>query len=294
MRLLLIIDLGKPIMQKIVVAFDSLHFSESALRYAIYLGHQTKAYLVGVFLDNPSYNSFFTVSDTFSEDDDDVATQKKIKSLKRKDGTARANGLKRFATECSAAAIRYTIHKDNFDPNDLIRETIFADLLIINVHQKFAASPQEAPSSFIRSLLKNTHCPVLLIPDSFAPIGAITVLYNGDPSSVLALKMFNYLFPNFDQLRTQILCAQESDSSDQIPNAQMMKEWVQQHFSTIDYEVLPDSSKKQLLEKLKDKHAHSLIIAGAYQRSMVSMLLHPSLADSIIRQQNNPLFIAHY
>src|SRR5689334_13633961 len=239
-------------MQKIVVAFDSLHFSESALKYAIYLGCQCRAYLVGVFLDNPSYQSFFTVTDTFSEDDDEVATQKKIKSLKRKDDVRKANGLKRFERECNAAAINYTIHKDNFYPNDLIRETMFADLLIINAHQKFAESPQQAPSAFIRGLLKNTHCPVLLIPDSFTPIEAITVLYNGDPSSVLALKMFNYLFPNFNELRTQIIYAHAPGSPEQIPEAQMMKEWVRQHFSSVDYEVLLNSSKKQLLEKLKD------------------------------------------
>jgi hypothetical protein len=52
-------------MQKIIVAFDSLHFSESALRYAMYLGRPGKAYLARVFLDNPSYSSFFTVDDTF-------------------------------------------------------------------------------------------------------------------------------------------------------------------------------------------------------------------------------------
>jgi len=280
-------------MHKIVVAFDSLHFSESALQYAIYLGRQRKTNLVGVFLDNPSYNSFFTLADTFSEDDDDVATKKKVTRLKRKDSLTKANGLKRFETECSAAAIRYLIHTDNFDSNDLIRETIFADLLIIEAHEKFTASLQ-APSSFIRNLLKNTHCPVLLVPDSFTAIESVTVLYNGDPSSVLALKMFNYLFPNFDDLRTQIIYAQAPGSLNQIPDAQMMKEWGQQHFSNIDYEVLPNTSKEQLLEELKNKHAHSLIIAGAYHRSLLSMSLHPSLADSIIRQLNNPLFVMHY
>ena len=281
-------------MQKIVVAFDSLHFSESALQYAIYLGRQRKTNLVGVFLDNPSYNTFFTLPDTFSEDDDDVATQKKIRRLKRKDSLTKANGLKRFETECSAAAIRYSIHGDNFDSNDLIRETIFADLLIIDAHEKFTASLQEAPSSFIRNLLKNTHCPVLLVPESFTAIESVTVLYNGEPSSVLALKMFNYLFPNFDDLKTQIIYAQAPGSLDQIPEAQMMKEWGQRHFSNIDYEVLPNSSKKQLLEELKNKHGHSVIIAGAYQRSLLSMALHPSLADSIIKQLNNPLFVVHY
>jgi len=169
------------------------------------------------------------LADTFSEDDDDVATKKKVTRLKRKDSLTKANGLKRFETECSAAAIRYLIHTDNFDSNDLIRETIFADLLIIEAHEKFTASLQ-APSSFIRNLLKNTHCPVLLVPDSFTAIESVTVLYNGDPSSVLALKMFNYLFPNFDDLRTQIIYAQAPGSLNQIPDAQMMKEWGQQHF----------------------------------------------------------------
>jgi len=51
-------DMEKSIMHKIVVAFDSLHFSESALQYAIYLGRQRKTNLVGVFLDNPPIIAF--------------------------------------------------------------------------------------------------------------------------------------------------------------------------------------------------------------------------------------------
>ncbi len=279
-------------MQKIIVAFDSLHFSESALKYAIYLAGQSRASLVGAFLDNPSYHSFFTAPDTFSEDDDDVVTEKKTRRLESIDKATKANGLKKFETACDAAGVEYAVHMDDFNSNDLIRETIFADLLIINAHEKFIASEQQTPSSFIRTLLRHMHCPVLLVPDSFAPIASITVLYNGDPSSVLALKMFNYLLPNFDELQTQIMYAAPG-SLDEIPEDQMMKEWVQRHFCHIDYKILTNSSEEQLLEELKSKHGHSLIIAGAYRRNMFSMLLHPSLADRIIGQLNNPLFIAH-
>ena len=39
-------------MKKFIVAFDGLHFSESALAYSIFFAKQSAAHLVGIFLDD--------------------------------------------------------------------------------------------------------------------------------------------------------------------------------------------------------------------------------------------------
>lgn len=42
-------------MKKIIAAFDGLKYSESTRDYAIYLTKQTNTHLIGIFMDDPTY-----------------------------------------------------------------------------------------------------------------------------------------------------------------------------------------------------------------------------------------------
>jgi hypothetical protein len=279
-------------MQKIIVAFDKLNFSESALQYAIYISQLTRAHLTGIFFDDPFYHEYSYLFDWDAEAS--AAGGVKIKNPKEQKGHVAANAVKNFERKCRESSVKYSVHyEDNITADDLVKETIFADLLIISAHETLNIYSPMLPSSFIKTLLKHTYCPVLLAPQSFAPFESISVLYNGEPSSVLALKMFSYLFPGLDELKTKVISLKENGSVNQIPENDQMKNWMELHFSNIGYNVVMGKSEESLIEELHNERRGTLIIAGAYQRSDLSMWLHPSLADKLVQRLPHPIFIAH-
>ena len=287
------LDLRKIHMQKILVVLNNSRFSESTLEYAIHLSKMTSAHLVGVFLDE-TINAgppFFQVA---GEDTGIVIENTVKKSITKKAG-ATGRSVKKFEARCKAASVKFTKREAiGYSVTDLIKETIHADLLVIHIRETSNDSAETLPSHFLKNLLMGTRCPVLLAPDWFTPITSVAALYNGDASSVLAVKMFSYLFPELDDVKIQFINLNNDEASSEIPGSKNMKEWVEWHFSNAGYNVITGNSRDHLIREIKRHHYGSLIIAGAYQRSLLSMLLHPSLADSLIKRLAEPIFIAHY
>jgi hypothetical protein len=279
-------------MQKILVALNSSRFSESTMEYAIHLSKMTNAHLVGIFLDDTIKSpSFFEEA----EDDSGIVIENSIKKFIKKQAGIKEPSVKLFEARCKSASVKFTTREAiGYSTTDLVKETIFADLLVIHIRETPSDSAETLPSHFLRNLLKGTRCPVVLTPDWFTPITSVAALYNGDASSVLAVKMFNYLFPKMDDIKMQFISLKNDQDSPDIPENKHIREWAEWHFSNVGYDVVTGNSKDYLVREIKRRHYGSLIIAGAYQRSILSMLFHPSLADSLIKRLAEPIFIAHY
>ena len=77
---------------------------------------------------------------------------------------------------------------------ELLHETIYADLLVINKSETFTHYEKEPPTEFIRDLLTDVQCSVLIVPKKYYSIDQLVLLYDGEPSSVYAFKMFTFYF----------------------------------------------------------------------------------------------------
>ena len=72
-----------------------------------------------------------------------------------------------------------------------------------------------------------------------------------------------------------------------------MKEWVKRHFSNVEYHLVK-GEEKELVATLAAENSGTLIVAGAYHRSNLSMWFHNSLADLLMNEIKTPLFVAHH
>jgi hypothetical protein len=70
----------------------------------------------------------------------------------------------------------------------LKHESIFADLLVINVAETLSHHRKKCQPWFIQELLGDAHCPVLLVRNVYKPIEKIVLLYDGEPVAVRANK----------------------------------------------------------------------------------------------------------
>lgn len=278
-------------MKKFIVAFDGLKFSKSVRDYAIQSAKHNDAHLVGVFLEDFTYHSYGIYD--IVEETEGISLHKQ-KQLDKKDAKARATAVTNFEEACQDAGIDYTIHHDkSIALQELLHESIYADLLIIDVNETLTHYTEKVPTRFIRDLLANTECPVLVVPHQFKFINKLTLLYDGAPSSVYAIKMFSYIFTSLKHNDIEILTVKENKSTVLLPDNKLMKEFIKKHFPRASYTILKGTPEVEIVNYLKQKNNSSLIVLGAYNRGAASRWFRTSMADILMKELNLPLFIAH-
>ncbi|WP_031527423.1 universal stress protein [Dyadobacter crusticola] len=277
-------------MKKIIAAIDGLRYAESTVQYAIQIARETQSHLIGVFLEDFSYHSYSIY---------DLAPrlepwEHQLRKLNEEDTIKRAEAVEKFSEICQKADIEFTVHHDrNFALPELLHETVYADLLIISGNETLSPVPTNPPTGFVRDLLGDIQCPVLVVPDDFEFIDKIVLLYDGQPSSMFAIKMFSYLLPFLKMLPVEILSVKPLEENLHLPDNRLMKEFCKRHFGNVTYHVLHGVPEQEIVNHLAKSDQSALIVLGAYQRDLVSRWFRRSMADVLMEKLNNPLFIAH-
>lgn len=277
-------------MKKVIAAFDGLRYSESTERYAIQIASQTNSHLVGVFLDDYAYHSYKIYELVNEEGGVMTARQRK---LNEKDEKTRAAAAERFEAACREAGLEYTIRREPcIAIQELLHESIYSDLLIIDNTESFSHHPQETPTFFIRHLLSDVECPVLVVPPRFKAIDKLLLLYDGEPSSVHAIKMFSYTLSTLKHGPVKVLSVKDKKETRRIPDNRLMTEFIKQHFVKPTFTVKKGDPETEILKYL-DGVENSLVVLGAYRRGRVSRWFRHSMADVLMKKLQLPLFIAH-
>jgi nucleotide-binding universal stress UspA family protein len=277
-------------MKKITAAFDGLKFSNSTRDYALHLAKLTHTHLVGLFMDDWTYTSY-NIYELVAKKG---KTEDQLVEYKEKDREIRENAAKKFSADCGKAGISFSIHHDrNLAIQDVKHESIYTDLLLIDGKETLTHYTEKLPTRFIRELLMDSQCPVLVVPQKYKPIEKIVLLYDGEPSSVHAIKMFSYLLPQLKHLETEVITVNAFEATLHLPDNKLMKEFMKRHFPKAKFIVLKGWAEDEITQHLRNQNANSLIVLGAYRRSSVSRWFRKSMADVLMKELKLPLFIAH-
>jgi len=277
-------------MNKFIAALDGLHLSESNCDYAVALAKSENAHLTGVFLDDKTYTSYKIYELVVEEG----VSEHKLRKLKRDDYELRRAAAMKFEERCQQSKLYYNIHHDNqIAIQELLHESEYADMMIVNKNEKFVHHEEKFPSRFIKDILSNALCPVLLTPDSYVKTEKVIFLFDGQPSSVYALKMFNYLLSSFQDLPVEILTVKKVEDNLHLPENKLLKELVKRHYHNAIYTVLRGIPEEEIINHLKAEKKNFITVMGAYRRSMVSRWFQSSMADALVKNFNMPVFIAH-
>lgn len=172
----------------------------------------------------------------------------------------------------------------------LIEESMFADLIIVDAGLTFTAGDDSVPSDFVLSVLPHAKCPVIVMPEKMQEIKELFFTYNGKYSSVYSIRQFTYLFPQFKDLPVTILTAPEDGEA--IPFKENLKQLLRQHYSDITFKILNGDVENALIIELMTKK-NALVTFGAFGRSKLSRFLKRSNADSVLQIISLPIFITH-
>lgn len=279
-------------MKKILAVFDGYHVSKSTLAYAEEVAYTTNTHLVGCFLDEYIYRSY-SVPEVYKQYKKNP--ERVIKQLDEADNKKRDEAVRKFEESCSKAKISFSVHRNkSIALQELKHESMFADLIIISGHETFNRFRQKPPTPFIKDLLADVQCPVLVVPDTYKPLDKITLLYDGTPSSIFAVKMFSYLFGDYNELPIEVFTVKSTHlDSLRLPDNKLMREFMKRHFSKAEYKVVKGDPEQQILGHLRNHKGNEMVVLGAYRRSELSRWFKASMADILMRELDTVLFIAH-
>ena len=276
-------------MKKIIAAFDGLKYSESTASYAIDLAGKYGGKIFGVFLEDFTYHSY-SIADLAADD----FPEHHAAQLNKMDAEVRENAVKHFASECEEQGLIYSIHRDkNIAIRELIHETRFADLVVIQNNESLNHYPDNVPSTFIGTLLEKTECPVILAPPAFKKIEKVIFLYDGRPSSIFAIKQFTYLFREHNDITIELLCVNDEPKMNGLPDGYYLREWLKLYYTEVKYTTINGDPTNEVITFLNEQTSNCLVVLGAYERGSISRMFHKSMADSIVMNIDIPLFISH-
>lgn len=278
-------------MKKFLAVFDGYKMSQSTLDYAIQLTKSAEAHLTGIFLDEFIYHSY-NVQEIVSSKRD---YEKVLEKLNKLDEEKREQAALHFKSVCEEEGIPFNVHSNkNIAIQELKSESMFADMIIIDQNETFAKYSEAPPTRFVKELLGSTQCPVLVVPDGFEPINKITLLYDGGPASLHAIKMFSYILGNPANLPVEVFTVREAKKKDlHLPGHKSMREFIKRHFPKAKFITGKGVPEEEIVKFLKTHHKNEIVVLGAYQRSDLSRWFKISMADVLMKSLKLPLFIAH-
>ncbi len=279
-------------MKKILLLSDALNFKAETAEFAAYIVKHGDAKLVALFIDHATTAThpevralggtiyLEEVAMTVEEAEQYQSTLGKNIALFR--DTCAVNGVDAIIHERSGSAL-----------DDIKEDTRYADLVIADPTLLFSED-DNVPTAFIKKLLRESECPVLIAPENFEVINEVVLAYDGSNSSIFAIKQFSYLLPELTGRKVTILNITDEDALN--AGNDKFTEWLDSHFNNLEVVTLPGDPGEELFKYFIDNNwnTNMLLVTGAYGRNMLSLFFKPSAIDLVLKAVDIPIFVAHH
>lgn len=276
-------------MKKILAIFDGTKYSPSTSRYAMELASYSGAMLVGVFIRDMRFSNY-TYAYTWDQPFVDFEA---VEAVEHEDAAKIKLNISLFNQTCDAKGIHHKVHLDKGVPvQEVIKESVFADMIVIDSQTTFFSLAETMPGSFLRDLLADAHCPVLVVPQDYSVYNKAILCYDGSPSSMFAAKQFAYLLPDIAKMPVTLISV-NTTTTHHLESGSSLKELLNHHYPAIKYEVLNGVPDEELYKYLKAHGANSIVVMGAYGRNALARFFQQSMSNRIIKDLNLPVFITH-
>jgi hypothetical protein len=276
-------------MEKILVLMDPVKPGNHALEFACFLRRQTPSNITCILLDYPEtsrpiYRDLHGFPVAFAGQD---LRKNQIASEARTE--AHISALKK---EYAGMNVDFKINRNYIQSEeDILRESRFADLLILDAGMMSHKESEGSPTTFVRDILKKSACPVMVAPEDFKELEEIVFCNNNTPDSIFAIKQFSHLFPQLQKIKLTILQVTENSEKETSGESQLA-EWLKSHYHDFRFEMFSGDINHILFDYLF-KRNNIFIVMGAYGRSALSTFLKKSTAGPLIKIITQPVFISH-
>jgi hypothetical protein len=272
-------------MKKLLLVFDGTHFSEGAFKMANFLHEQEQMLVTGVFLQPIDFRDMVGYSSMGTASPVSVTPYPT-------DESAITKNMAKFEERCQHAGMEYRTHRDTdmFALQELQKESRFADLMILSSQMFYENISKDQPNDYLKKILRQTECPIILVPENYILPSKILLAYDGKPDSVFAIKQFTYLFPLMYKWDTKLITLEEEGN--EFPHQDLIEELAAKHFANLTLEMITEETKKTFHTWIKS-HQDYMLIAGGFGRSELSNVFSKSFVADIIKDHSIVVFVSH-
>lgn len=281
-------------MKKAVFVTNALEHNHQAMSFAVYCAAQHNATLTALQIYDTSHMAPSGMNVIAGQFYVEVIQPTHEERLQIDETTDKHGAI--VSAACAVAGVSCNIHKMSGAALDVVlRESRYADLLIIDPQLSFYGE-KSIPSEFIKNVLADAECPVLLSPEFDNPITEIVIAFDGRKASTFAAKQFCYILPAWLNVPVTVLTVAEDGKDDLGGNsANELMKWLQHYTISVSHTALTGNIRDVLFNYFLTDNAHGnkLLVAGAYGRSALSRIFNPGATDLLLKASGIPVFIAH-
>ncbi|MBS1687575.1 MAG: hypothetical protein JSS96_02535 [Bacteroidetes bacterium] len=275
-------------MDKLLLIIDSMKPDIAAIDFGCYMAGLTNSRLTGIFLENLDFEEVpapKTINGKVY-----LGTTKSTAIASNEEKRMKCNeSIEKFKAQCSNNQVHYAVHRDRSVPlEELKMESKFADLLMIDAETTFTKNDTGSPTLFVKEVLDEAKCPVIIINKDMKQIDELVFVYDGSDSAIYSIKQFAYLFP--EMRKTTINVVQVAGHGTKITARQKIKEWLEAHFDQIVFTTLDGDEFETLQKYLAGRKNALLIIDSLYKPIIDTIWSKPGNADI----HGLPLFISNH
>ena len=278
-------------MRKLLLATGCKQPESATLDFACYLAKMTSSKLTGVFMEILKHKDILVTS----LQDDVLQMDIKTDSSMPENEAARSHCeqmIRQFKNACISRETTVAVHRDRGVPwDELIMECRYADAIITDINFTLKEGVDEYPSHYLKKLLHESECPVIIAPQRFEQIDEIVFTYDGSKASVHAIRQFINLFPELKAKKATVLEIR-TDHEQNVDEHHRLKEWLSLYYNKLNFVSLEGDSKNRLLEYFLS-HQNIFAVMGGFSRNRWSRILQPSTSAPVVKLLPIPLFIAH-
>lgn len=275
-------------MENILLTVDNDPVDENAIDFACHLARLTRSRLTGIFLDEPVTEPEVVV--------ESQTTAKGTISItiagfdqESEQAAQHEENIGIFRDWAEKSGVPFSVYLDKGVPAaELIFETRYADVLLISA-DTFLKTDEPIPSAFVKRMVHDSACPVILTPESFERIDNVVFCYDGSKSSLFAIKQFSYLFPQLRSQRVKVISLSGGPST--IEQARLTQ-WLKYHYSDVEWIAQGAEAAEALFHYLLKKR-DDFVVMGSYGHGLLTSFFEPDFEAGTVRTTSLPIFIAH-
>jgi hypothetical protein len=272
-------------MKQILFVCAGNEFPKGAFQFLLSMQQQETVNVLGLFFSPIDYEGMVTATQ--------LPIQAPYDRMVEREREIVATNKVLFAKQCEQNFIRYRIHdnEEQWDKHLLIKESRFADLILLSGELFYAEINLRQPNYFLHEALHAAECPIMVIPEDYSRCEHLFIAYDGSRESLFAMKQFSYLFPQYTDLPTEIVYVKEESDGD-IPDIDHLRHYTRLHFGSISFARLNFKATRYFASWIGERQ-HVMLISGSYGRSPFSYLAKRSFAEQVVHEHKIPIFIAH-
>jgi hypothetical protein len=141
---------------------------------------------------------------------------------------------------------------------DLSEESLFADMLVCNT----GTTEKLGSGGSLSAIHNNLHCPVLVIPNDAQTIKDIFLVFDGQPSSMKAIKDFNYMLSYLlKKKNVTILSTMYSNGREQFEDKLLMQ-YAKLHIPNVAFMKVAGEDINSVLDFTR-KNTDAMVVVGS-------------------------------